>query len=125
MNMKLKLDKKDLSRFRDRLEEMRKKMSSHLKDSAEDVKSGEKTNGYSQHQADSGTDNFAQTVSLEITSKDVNTLKQVERALEKLEEGTFGICDVSGDAIPLARLEAVPQATMTVQSQEKLEKGLL
>ena len=44
---------------------------------------------------------------------------------EKIEEGTYGICDITGEEIPLARLEAVPYATMTVKAQEKFEKGLL
>ena len=42
-----------------------------------------------------------------------------------MEEGTYGVCDVTGEEIPVKRLEAVPYATMTVQAQEKYEKGLL
>jgi DnaK suppressor protein len=52
-------------------------------------------------------------------------LRHIERALEKIEENTYGICDITGQEIPLARLEAVPYATMTVKAQDQLEKGLI
>ena len=60
-----------------------------------------------------------------MTSKEYEILRQIERALEKISEETYGICDISGEDIPLARLEAVPYATMTVKAQERAEKGLL
>ena len=75
--------------------------------------------------ADEGTDDFDQTISIEVSSKEQGIMRQIERALEKIESGTYGICDVSGDEIPLKRLEAVPYATMTVRAQEKFEKGML
>ena len=52
-------------------------------------------------------------------------LKQIDRALEKIEEKTYGICDITGEDIPIPRLEAVPYAVMTVKAQEKFEKGQL
>ncbi|MBI3236584.1 MAG: TraR/DksA family transcriptional regulator, partial [Chlamydiales bacterium] len=39
--------------------------------------------------------------------------------------GTYGVCDITEEEIPLPRLEAIPYATMTVKAQEKFEKGLL
>lgn len=119
------LKKTEVARFKERLEEMRNQMTHLIRDTSEDVKSADETKGYSQHQADEGTDDFNRTVSLEVTSKEFGILRQIERALDKIEEGTYGICDVSGEEIPLARLEALPYASMTVKSQEKFEKGLL
>jgi DnaK suppressor protein len=49
-------------------------------------------------------------------------LRAVERALAKIEEGTYGLSDVSGDPIPKARLEAIPEAVLTIQEQEVREK---
>jgi DnaK suppressor protein len=60
-----------------------------------------------------------------VTSKEFGLLRQIDRALEKIEEGTYGVCDISGEEIPMKRLEAVPYATMTVKAQEKFEKGQL
>ena len=42
-----------------------------------------------------------------------------------MDEGTYGLDDITGEEIPIKRLEAIPYACMTVQSQEKFEKGLL
>jgi len=42
------------------------------------------------------------------------SLEQVQRALAKIEEGTYGICEVTGDPIDMARLEAYPEATTAV-----------
>lgn len=103
---------------------MQNQMSALVKDASETVKDSE-VKGYSQHQADEGTEVFDRTINLEVTSKEYSVLKQIERALDKIEEGTYGICDITGDEIPVRRLEAVPYATMTVQAQEKFEKGML
>ena len=119
------LKKADVEKFKKRLEEMRHQMTNLIRDTSEDVKSTDESKGYSQHQADEGTDDFNRTITLEVTSKEFDILRQIEHALEKIEEGTYGICDLSGEEIPLARLEALPYAAMTVKSQEKLEKGLL
>ena len=41
-------------------------------------------------------------------------LEQIERALRRLDKGTYGVSEVTGDRIPLARLEVVPWATTNV-----------
>jgi DnaK suppressor protein len=119
------LKKADIAKFKKRLEEMRDQMTNLIRDTSEDVKSADETKGYSQHQADEGTDDFNRTITLEVTSKEFDILRQIEHALDKIEEGTYGICDVSGEEIPIARLEAIPYAAMTVKAQDKFEKGLL
>lgn len=119
------LKKQDVERFKKRLEELRDQMTHFVRGASETVKSTDANKGYSQHQADEGTDDFDRTISLEVTDKEFKILRQIERALEKIEEDTYGICDLTGEEIPLARLEAVPYATMTVKAQEKFEKGLL
>lgn len=119
------LKKTDIARFKKRLEDLKRQLTSSLQGSTAEVKTPDEATGYSQHQADQGTDDFDRTIHLEVTHKEYEILERVERALEKIEEGTYGMCDVSGEEIPLARLEAVPYASMTVAAQEKYEKGLL
>lgn len=119
------LKKAQIAKFQKRLEDLRDGIAHSLKGTTAEVKSPETAKGYSQHQADEGTDDFDRTITLELTSNDYAILRQVERALSKIEEGTYGVCDITGEEIPLARLEAVPYATMTVSAQEKLEKGLI
>lgn len=48
-------------------------------------------------------------------------LGEIERALEKIEEGTYGVCDDTGEEIPKGRLEAVPEAVRTVEAQQRFE----
>lgn len=119
------LKKNEIEKFKKRLLQLRDEMTRLVKGVSDEVKSDEKAKGYSQHQADEGTDDFDRTITLEVTNKEYSILRQIERALEKIEQDTYGICDVSGEEIPLKRLEAVPYATMTVKAQEKFEKGLL
>lgn len=56
-------------------------------------------------------------------ARDVQRLVRVERALSKIEEGTYGYSDVSGKRIPDDRLEAVPDAISTVAEQEASERA--
>lgn len=119
------LKKNEISKFKQRLEELRDQLTRLLKGSTAEVKSADDSGAYSQHQADQGTDDFDRTITLEVTSREYEILRQIERALQKIEENTYGICDISGEDIPIARLEAVPYANMTVKAQERIEKGLL
>lgn len=119
------LKKIEIEKFRKRLETLRDQLTNSLKGSTAEVKTPDEATGYSQHQADQGTDDFDRTISLEVTSKEYGLLRQIERALQKIEENTYGVCDITGEDIPVARLEAIPYATMTVKAQERFEKGLL
>ena len=119
------LKKNEIEEFKERLMKLKNQISGALRETSEDVRSAEEPKGYSQHQADEGTDDFDRTISLEVSNKESGVLKQVERALEKIEEGTYGVCDISGDQIPRKRLDAVPYACMTVHSQDVYEKGML
>jgi DnaK suppressor protein len=49
-------------------------------------------------------------------------LGEVGRALQKIEEGTYGVCDDTGEEIPKGRLEAVPEAVRTVEAQQRFER---
>jgi DnaK suppressor protein len=49
-------------------------------------------------------------------------LKEVARALQKIEEGTYGVCEDTGEEIPKGRLEAVPEAIRTVEAQQRFER---
>ncbi|MGQ9897736.1 MAG: TraR/DksA family transcriptional regulator [Acidobacteriota bacterium] len=52
-------------------------------------------------------------------------LQDVEDALERIADGTYGICQGSGEEIPRKRLEAIPWARYTAAYQEKIERGLV
>jgi len=59
----------------------------------------------------------------DLVSRDVARLAQVERALQKVAEGTYGWSDVSGQRIPDGRLDAMPEAVNTV-AEEKATKRI-
>ena len=119
------MKKADIEKFRKRLLEMRAQITNQVREASEDVKSVDEVKGYSQHQADEGTDDFNRTISLSVSTKEQEILRQIDRALEKIDEGTYGVCDVTGKPIPVKRLEAIPYAAMTVEAQEQVEKGLI
>ena len=57
-----------------------------------------------------------------LVERDLERLRCVERALEKIANGTYGLSDVSGEAIPRERLEAVPEAVCTLSEERQAER---
>ena len=57
-----------------------------------------------------------------LVARDVTRLARLERALEKIEQGTYGLSDVSGERIPRDRLDVMPEAINTLSEQEALER---
>jgi DnaK suppressor protein len=53
--------------------------------------------------------------------RDEQRLARVNRALRKIDEGTYGLSDVSGQDIPVARLQAVPEAICTIEEESEVE----
>jgi DnaK suppressor protein len=119
------LKKADIEKFKTRLEQLKARLQKMIRGGASEVTTPDEATGYSQHQADEGTDEFDRTIGFGVIDDEYKVLRQVERALEKIKDGTYGKCDVTGDEIPVARLEAIPYATMTVRAQEQYEKGLV
>ena len=76
------------------------------------------------HMADMGTDNYEQEFTLGLVGSDRKVIIEISDALRRIDEGTFGICEGSGQPIPKKRLEAIPWARYCVEFAEKLEKGL-
>lgn len=73
--------------------------------------------------ADVGTDLFERERAVAFTQDFQGMLDQIDRALAKIEEGTYGICDRCGEHIPDERLEAAPQSVLCIKDQE-IEEGL-
>ena len=77
------------------------------------------------HMADLGSDNYEQEFALGLMDSERKLLQEIDEALQRIEEGTFGICEGTGDPISKARLEAKPWARYCVEYAQKLEKGLV
>jgi RNA polymerase-binding protein DksA len=77
------------------------------------------------HMADLGTDNYDQEFTLGLMDSERKLVKEIDEALDRIDNGTYGICEGSGKRIPKARLEAIPWAKYCVEYASKLEKGLI
>jgi len=112
--------KPEWAKFYQRLIELRdqlvRQMNGLAKESAQEMA------GYSLHMADSGTDNFDRDFALSLLSSDQDAIYEIEEALKRIEKNTYGICELTGKAIPKTRLEAIPWTRFTVQAQAQLER---
>lgn len=77
---------------------------------------------YDQHQADMGTETFEREKDLSILEQVEAELADVEHALRRLDDGTYGTCEVCGTAIPDERLEAMPAARLCLAHQAEAER---
>jgi RNA polymerase-binding transcription factor DksA len=75
-----------------------------------------------QHQADVGTETFDRERDLSILERVEAELVDVEHALRRLDEGTYGLCEACGKPISDDRLEAQPAARFCVEDQAKAER---
>ena len=57
-----------------------------------------------------------------LVGRDVGALERIDRALQKIEEGTYGLSEISGEPIPRERLEAVPEALYTLSEESMRER---
>ena len=71
---------------------------------------------------DLSQDMFTREMDASIGEQVGRRLGEVDRALQKIEEGTYGLSDDSGELIPRGRLEAVPEAIRTVEEQQRFER---
>ncbi len=75
-----------------------------------------------QHPADAGSDAADRDFALGLLSHEQHALSEIDHALRRIERGTYGICELSGEPIPRPRLRAIPFARHTVAWQAEVEK---
>ena len=71
------------------------------------------------HMADCGSDNFEQEFTLQMMESSSEILEDINAALERIDEGTYNVCEVCGVKIPKKRLQVIPYATMCVKCADK------
>jgi RNA polymerase-binding transcription factor DksA len=77
---------------------------------------------FGMHQADAGSDAYEKDFALSLLSQEQDALYEIEEALKRIEAGTYGVCEMSGQPIPVNRLEAIPFARFTVDCQSRFEQ---
>jgi len=83
---------------------------------------GLESSGFGMHQADAGSDAYDRDFALSILSQEQNSLYEIDEALKRINDGTYGVCEISNKQISRARLEARPFTRFTVECQAELEK---
>jgi DnaK suppressor protein len=89
---------------------------------ADEVDLGETEGDTTLDSGDLSQDIFTREMDASIGEQVERRLGEVDRALQKVEEGTYGLSDDSGEPIPRGRLEAVPEALRTVEEQQRFEQ---
>jgi sporulation protein, yteA family len=118
------VDNKKLDYFRDRLLKEKEKVAEiingldhgGLDDSLRDSTS--ELSSYDNHPADIGTETFEIERNRGLRANEVTQLKMIERALEKIDKGGYGTCEICGREIDGERLEALPSASLCIDCKE-------
>lgn len=111
-----------LSEERSRLEGLRSNFDDeHLEDQTESDSFSE-LSSVAQHQADLGTETFEREKDLSILERIEGELADIEHALRRLDDDTYGTCEACGQAIDEARLEAMPATRLCLEHQASAER---
>src|SRR6516165_12496847 len=109
----LRLHKSLLARRAD----LRRKLAGEL-DNLRNFKTADSTGDSADAAFESGSEEMAS----QLAELDARELSQIERALARLKQGTYGLCEVCGHKIPVGRLNALPYSTLCINCQRELEK---
>jgi DnaK suppressor protein len=121
------MNKKELARFRKLVQAERDRVRRNLGIIEEEIsdRTSNKTSGsqgYSNHMADIGSDAIEQEQAFLHASQETEYLKQLDEALKRIDQGSYGVCENCGDKIPLKRLEAYLAAELCILCKSKQEK---
>ena len=122
------MDKKELKFFKELLLKKKEVLTKGIEHIANDaLKTSQREaagdlSAYSLHMADMATDNYDREFSLGLADNEQKILNRIDEALEKIENKTFGLCELCSKKVSKVRLRAVPYAELCVPCQEKQEK---
>lgn len=129
--MKLKrLSRTDLSFFKEKLINIKEETLQQMQDISQDTLmksqkdlSGD-ISGYGLHMADVASDNYEREFNLGIVSNERKVLLEIEEALKRIEEKTYGVCLGCNKLIAKKRLNAIPHTRYCTKCQNKIENGM-
>lgn len=111
---------KEIAEFKDLLLTLRERVSGEYSSLSRDNMAA---NQRDPSLSDQGTDTFDREMELNMMGSEQEVLFEIDAALRRIEKGTFGICELTEEEIPRARLEALPYVRYTVEAQSQLEQG--
>jgi DnaK suppressor protein len=109
-----------LEYFRQKLLNWKEAIVKESRDTMTQLKSGPMREADLTDRASSETD---WAIELRTRDRQRKLISKIDAALRRIEQGEYGFCEVTGEPISLARLEARPVATMTVEAQERHERN--
>jgi RNA polymerase-binding protein DksA len=117
----------DTSRFRDLLVEERQRVAAAIQNLHEDHQGslGEETGEdavYDNHLADTATETYDRELDYTLEENSEHVLADIDAALNRIEDGSYGMCTNCGKQIPEERLEARPSATLCIDCQRVRER---
>lgn len=119
-----KLSKAELENFRALLLDKRREILGDVGSmESEAFRNQDNHSSSPMHMADVGTDNFEQEFTLGLIESERELLKEIQEAIARIEDGSFGICVATGKPIGKARLEAKPWAKYCIEYARMLENG--
>ena len=130
--MAKKYSKEKLAQFRISIEKRMEEIAEDMGDIHDGIlDNGNNSEGSSQesvfsvHMADAGTDSFEQEKNYILMGRESDYYKNLEIALDRIDDGIFGICKICSELIPEERMLEVPNATKCVGCKEKEKLGLV
>ena len=129
--MAKKYSKSKLKVFKNSIEKRMEEIATDMDDLHDGILDNSNASGnlsqesvYSVHMADAGTDSFEQEKNYNLISRESDYYKKLEIALERIDDGTFGVCNICNNLIAEERMMEVPNATKCVICKEKDKLGL-
>lgn len=118
--MSRELAQSTLDRFRKRLEEEQSRLDELIEEARLELQEARQTESSAERSpdpgnAEAGSMKFEYEKELSMQQNSIDLLRKVEHALDRIEAGTYGDCESCGQSIPVARLEALPYATLCVE----------
>ena len=121
------MSKEQVKQFRQLLITERAKLADEIKSIAQETsKSPREASGdlsaYTVHMADMAADTYERELSMNIVSSEQEILYQIDDALKRLDDGSFGTCQQCNQPILMSRLKAVPYASLCISCQRLKEQ---
>jgi RNA polymerase-binding protein DksA len=123
---KTKMSKQELLHYRTLLLVKRAELVGDIDGMADSALRGKDTSNLSTmplHMADVGSDNYDQDLMLGLMESERKLLREIDEALNRIADGTFGVCQATGKPINKARLEAKPWAKYCIEAAREFERN--
>lgn len=120
------MNKREMQKFKNLLIKQKEQLLGGLNNIAKDASRSQRESSgdissYAYHMADVATDHYDREFSLNIATSEQKVLLEIEDALKRIEDGTYGDCLECDEPITLRRLKALPYAQNCINCQQKRE----